>query len=316
MFKSSGPGKSGLVSKMFRGPQVTVIDANVRRSWARRALIAFMVTAGVVGVLTAVVLSQDHHPIVGLFGGIGLGLAAGAVVGLLVLLWPVLRIFWHWSVEIGTAVLLVSGWTALMDAAPLYVTLPVVLALAAVLGLLEPVRRRLVAVVWCVIVRHRLRVCFTAFIHAAGSVQAGNPPLILWARPTPAGERAWIWLRPGLALSDLEGRIDKMAVTCWATSVRVTRSDSPYAALIRVDIARRDPLRHTVASPLVGMVGPDDPTPVSPGPAPAVDLNLDLDDLMTAPADEPKPRGRKAREPKTDDESPTLSLDDELDAFI
>ncbi|GAA3271342.1 hypothetical protein Dvina_45100 [Dactylosporangium vinaceum] len=315
MSKSSGRGRTGLLSKVFRGPQVTVIDANVQRSWSRRALISFLVTSGVVGLLAAVVVSRDHHPIVGLFAGAGVGLLAGLVVGLLVLVWPVLRVFWHWAVEILTALLLLYGWTALMGA-PLWLALPVTVVLAGVPAVVPPVRRRVVAVAWCVIVRHRLRVCFRDFIHAAGSVNVGNPPLILWARATPVGERVWIWLRSGLAMSDLEGRTDKMAVACWATSVRVTRSRSSYAALVQVDITRRDPLRATVASPLVGMVDLDDPTPVSPGPAPEGNLDLDLHDLTDAPAETPKPRGRTPRESRT--EAPTVSVPvvDEYDAFI
>ena len=65
---------------------------------------------------------------------------------------------------------------------------------------------------------------------------------MLWARPTPAGERVWLWLRPGLDLTDLDGKTGKVAVACWAGEVRVVRASARFAALVRVDMTRRDPL--------------------------------------------------------------------------
>ena len=87
--------------------------------------------------------------------------------------------------------------------------------------------------------RHRLRVCFTAFI---ASQRTGMTPLILLARPIPAGERVWIWLRPGLALADLEARLDRLAAGCWAAECRIAPASRRYSALLRLDIARRNPL--------------------------------------------------------------------------
>ena len=81
----------------------------------------------------------------------------------------------------------------------------------------------------------------------------------------------------GLALSDLEGRTDKLAVACWANEVRVVRASSTYAALIRVDVTRRNALAAPVAPVLPGLV-PDDldaatVAPTSPG-MPPVGLRL------------------------------------------
>ena len=95
-----------------------------------------------------------------------------------------------------------------------------------------------------------------------------------------------MWLRPGLELADLEGRTGKMAVACWAGEVRVVRASARYAALIRVDVTRRDPLTALVASPLAAMVGEstEDKAPVSP----AMPRGLDLLDV---PEEVPAPRG-------------------------
>jgi hypothetical protein len=103
--------------------------------------------------------------------------------------------------------------------------------------------------VWCQVTRHRLQTCFAAFVRATNRVTPGLVPLVLTVRSTPAGERAWVWLRPGLDLADLQDRTDKIAVACWARSVQVVAS-TRFAALVRLDVTRRDPLARLVASPL------------------------------------------------------------------
>jgi hypothetical protein len=206
-----------------------------------------------------------------------------------------------------------------MEATTLPLSLLTVALIAGVPALAGPVRRRLVALAWCVIVRHRLRLCFATFIRTPGIYQVGSPPLILLARPTPAGERVWVWLRTGLALSDLEGRTDKLAVACWANEVRVVRASARYAALIRVDITRRDPLRMRVRSPLRSMVPAGVPAdaPTSPGLPP---VDLDLPDVPE-PAIEPGGDGRRDRKRRTATTGEQASAGkpaprDDYDAFI
>jgi hypothetical protein len=157
-----------------------------------------------------------------------------------------------------------------------------------------PLRRRLVAWSWCVVVRHRLRLCFADFVRAAGRTRPGRLPLVLLARPTPAGARVWLWLRPGLDLTDLDGKADKVAVSCWASEARMVRASTRFAALIRVDLTRRDALTGKVASPLAALVAnmrndnnksSDEDGPVSEVPVP---VGLDLADI---PEPEPQPRG-------------------------
>jgi hypothetical protein len=117
-------------------------------------------------------------------------------------------------------------------------------------------------------------------------------PLILVARPTPAGERVWVWLRPGLDLAELDGKADKLAVACWAAQVRVAQASERRAALLRIDVARRDPLAGRVSSPLPEAIwsgDADDAAPVSPGLPP---LGLDLDEVPEPP---PAPSGSGRR---------------------
>ncbi|WP_242624719.1 hypothetical protein [Krasilnikovia cinnamomea] len=268
-----------------RGQTVTVIEAPTRRSQRRKAIVAFWVTLVVVALLGGTVASHYLHPILGGLLGVLGGLVLGAVVFALIVAWPVLRIVWHWLAEIVIALVVVYGWTWLMQATPLWLALVLVVVLVGVPAAFGRVRHWVLAPVWCLIVRHRLRVCFAAFI---ATNRSGTLPLILLARPTPAGERVWLWLRPGLSIRDLEqdGQVQKLAVACWANEVRVTRASRKRAALIRVDITRREPLTGTVMSPLPNRVPADMPDNTLTAPAtPPVGVNL---------ADVPHPRNTRA----------------------
>jgi hypothetical protein len=275
------------------GMAVTVVETPVWRSYARKSQIAFWVTTAIVGVVTAAVLSKVMHPtLVGVFAGIVAGAATGVLVALLVAGWPLLRVLWHWAVEIVVGLGVVGGARALADLVPPAVA--VVLVLVVITGpfAIPPLRRWVLAWVWCRIVRHRLRVCFTEVIRTQHRLRPGHPPLILHSKPTPAGERVWIWLRPGLDLTDLEERTGKLAVACWASEVRAIRASQRFAALIRLDVTRRDPLTGTVPSVLARAVPArrsDVDVPVSPAVVP---LGLDLTDIE--PTASVPGRGRRA----------------------
>ena len=73
----------------------------------------------------------------------------------------------------------------------------------------------------------------------------------------------WIWLRPGLAIDDLQDRLDKIAVACWATAAVAEAASRSNAAFIRVDIKRRDALTTTITSPLLELIK----TSTTPRPA-------------------------------------------------
>jgi hypothetical protein len=298
-----------------RGGSVTVIETSVARSYWRRAKIAFFVVASVVGLLTAIVAADYLHPILALLLGILAGGVAGAIVAAVIAAWPVLRALWHWAAEIAAAAGVVYGWIALTEATNTVVTLGVVGLVVGLPAAIPASRRRVAAWAWCAIVRHRLRLCFAAFVAAN---RQGTLPLILLARPTPAGERVSIWLRPGLALSDLENKLDKLAVACWANEVRVTRGSRTRAALIRVDIARHNPFTGDIASPLPGLIPKPAPTPLVPvADWPTDGLNLlDVpDEPPAAPAQHSnrKPRPSPAADPTSE---PAASGGDDVSAFL
>jgi hypothetical protein len=269
---------------------VALVEPPVSASYAMRARVAFFAVSAGVGLLGSAVLAAAMNPVKAVALGVLAGMTAGLVVGVLVRVWPVLRVLWWWSMEITAAVLLVGGSSALARLTHLLVSVVLLLVLAGVAGGVPKVRRRLSALVWCAVVRHRLRVTFGEVIRSSNRARPACLPLVLFARPTPAGERVWLWLRPGLDLAELEGRTGKVAVTCWASEVRMVRASARFAALIRVDIARRDPLSGLVHTPLLELLrNTKGVAPVSPGMPP---LGLDLDDVADPEPPATPRRGR------------------------
>ena len=126
----------------------------------------------------------------------------------------------------------------------------VVLVVALVAGLLSwpPSRRAVAAVAGCELTRHRLR---SALVELRTTTRAGRLPVFLWISATPVGERVWLWCRIGISARDLDDEIDAIRAACVARDVRITR-DRRWAALVTIDVIRRDPLAATspVTSPL------------------------------------------------------------------
>jgi hypothetical protein len=208
-------------------------------------------------------------------------------------IWPVVRMLWWWTTEIILGLVAVYGWVILASYTPLWLRLPIVLTIAAAITLVPIIRNGMLAAYFCIAVRHRLRVCFSQFIIRNRS---GSLPLILLARPTPVGERVWIFLRPGLSEDDLNGQLDRLAVACWAKSVTVVRPGD-NAAFVRIDIKRREVLTHLIASPLTGLVDPS--VPPRPRANGALPTALNLGDIPADPSmgiykPPPKPSGKPA----------------------
>src|ERR1700756_4649714 len=282
MPKSSRPGPFGQ-----RGGTVTVIEQPVLRSYMRKAKFAFYVVWAAVGLLTATILAGPWQHRYGPTGGGILAFLAGALTGLIiaaivasvVAAWPVIRVIWWWLPELSLSGGLISGWIELASHTDLAVRLTAVTVFVGVPAAVGPVRRRLSALAWCQISRHRVRVCFNEFIITN---RTGSLPLILGARPTPAGTRLWIFLRPGLSLADLQDRADQIAAACWANSVIADQASGSNSALVRIDVKRRDPLTGAIASPLKTFISDH-----VPGRKPAPDtvpvpVNLDLTDVTAA----------------------------------
>jgi hypothetical protein len=277
-----------------RSGTITMIEEPVRRSAARTAKIVACVTFVAVGLLSATVLSGRFHPIIALFVGALTGLVAAFIVGSVVITWPVLRVIWWWSIEITAAVALVVGWVQLSEHTLLPYRLVAVALIAGVPASIPPVRRRVVAVAWCVITRHRIRTCFSEFIITN---RTGSLPLIMLARPTPVGERVWIWLRPGLDLDAIQQRLELIAVACWASAATAEAASAANAAWVRLDIKRRDALAKTITAPLLGLVSPG--TPRIERDAAPVPTALDLPDVDAADVTPRRPSRTDTKPPAT-----------------
>jgi hypothetical protein len=107
---------------------------------------------------------------------------------------------------------------------------------------------------WCTITRHRLRLFFS---EADITNRSGRLPWIVHVRPTPVGERVWVWMAPGLSAESIQDRTFFIASTCWARDARIIATRR-VVTLVRVDIIRRDPLETTkrtwpIPNRLVGM---------------------------------------------------------------
>lgn len=282
---------------------VTMIDQPVQRSFLRRAKMAFWIIWVAVTLLAATILAsmwEAHYgrtaaAIIALLAGALIGLAAAFLTACVVAAWPVLRAIWWWLPELimtGTAGV---GWTELVTHTGLAVRLATVITVIGVPAAITPLRRRISAVSWCLISRHRIRTCFNEFIIAN---RTGSLPLILGAVPTPAGERVWVFLRPGLSLADVQAGTERIAAACWASSVIADAAKAANSALVRIDIKRRDPLTGAIASPMSALAGTIAPRRKAGAPAPvAVDLtDVTADDVTatTGPASA-RPAGRPTR---------------------
>src|SRR6266511_2758624 len=295
MSKSSGRSSGRGLSRS--GGTLTVIDARVHYASARNALLGFWVTTVVVTILAATVLADRIHPILALFAGAAMGLLAGAAVWVVIRIWPVVRLLWWWTPEILLGTVVVYGFAGLAR----HTTLPWRLAIVAIVVgapmAIPAIRHRIIAAAWCLIVRHRLRTCFAQFIIANRS---GTLPFILMARPTPVGERVWVYLRAGLSMTYLQANLDKLAVACHAREVTAELASDRTAAYVRVDVKRRQVLTATVSSPLVDEVDPN----IAPQLRPVSDIPtaLDLPDVADPqPAEVVKLGTRKPARPTAPD---------------
>ncbi len=287
-FRSRTPARAIGRGRVGNVPIIAVAE---RRHNVRIAKLTFWVIA-IVGWPTIAVIAYGvlgptgtAHQLLAAFIGFLTALALAVVTSLIVLAWPVLRVLWHWVAEISLGAILLAGYLALVQVVSYPLALAI-LALCVAAPLLLPfTRSTLVPWIWCAIWRHRLRLSFDAFIK---SNAYGSVPFILIARPTPAGGRIWVWLRPGLSLADLEARRDKLAVACWAKDIQLAPASTRHAALVQVNVTARDPLTAKVLSPLLRFLpfrhtGSD--APVSPAVVPtALDLPDVPEDDFTADA--------------------------------
>lgn len=147
------------------------------------------------------------------------------------------------------------------------------LALLGALTALPATRRYLLARCWCVIDRHRLRLCLRQTKVRTMNMD-GSLPLLLWARPTKTGERVWVWTRAGASGDDIEDAVDYIASACYARESRVT-TNRRITTLVTIDIIRRDPLsKATIMSALAKFLPLGGGTDTSEGTDPLTAISV------------------------------------------
>lgn len=149
--------------------------------------------------------------------------------------------------ELVISVAAVIGWGWLVDRMPLWGA-GLLVGLFLVATLAWPASRRyVVRRCYAVMTRHRLR---ATFVERRVMNYTGNLPLLLWARPTPVGERVWVLLRAGIDAFDIERNLSHIASACWGFDARVT-PHRKVCALVVVDVVRRNPFTGAaISSPL------------------------------------------------------------------
>jgi len=157
--------------------------------------------------------------------------------------------------ELLTVLVVLRLWQVSVDAiGPLWTPIGWVSVAAGLLSWRRS-RRWLLAGLGCVVTRYRLR---TALIELRLTTRAGRLPLVLWLAPTPVGERVWLWCRAGISAEDIADEIDGIRAACCARDIRVIR-DRRWAALVTVDVIRRDPL--AAATPVTSPLAAHAPRP-------------------------------------------------------
>jgi hypothetical protein len=165
---------------------------------------------------------------------------------------------WRWRTEMITAMLLAYSAGALDAMIGLAGVLAVAGGSLAGCGLVPCNRRFVVRRFWCVVTRHRLQ---TVFWELRFHTRAFRLPLVLWVRPTPVGERAWVLLRAGLCPADFGNSTDEIATACSVRDCRVTGSRR-MKSLVTIDVIRRDLLAPGKVIPSRLPAGPGGEVPV------------------------------------------------------
>jgi hypothetical protein len=153
---------------------------------------------------------------------------------------------WRLRTEVALTAVAVVLWLrleSLVGAAVAFVLLTVVLTLLAAI----PATRELIlAHGRCTLTRHQL---YAAFREIRATTRNGRLPLVMWIRPTPEGERAHIFCRPGICAEDLAASTERLEAACWARAVRVIVNER-HPQWVVLEFVRRE-LPPVITGPLL-----------------------------------------------------------------
>lgn len=140
--------------------------------------------------------------------------------------------------ELFVAVVFLVVWFELRAHLSLTWTITVLAVSTAVVGGVPQTRRFVIRRAMAVLTRHRLR---QTLVECRVVNFSRACPVFLWSRPNQVGETVWLFLRAGIAPSDIEGQTEWIAAGCNAREARITITRS-MTAIVRVEVIRRDPL--------------------------------------------------------------------------
>ena len=159
---------------------------------------------------------------------------------------------WRHLAELLVLVVLVWAWHWSTSRVGPHETMAAAVGLVLVVAVVGPVRRVVVAVLWCSVTHHRLH---TGLVEVRATTREGRLPLFLSVAPAPFGERVRLWCRAGISAEDIEDEVDRLRAALWCRDVGVIR-DRRRSALVTVEVVRRDPLAgRPVRSELLDQLG-------------------------------------------------------------
>ena len=145
---------------------------------------------------------------------------------------------WRHAAELLLLAAVVWAWRWAVDRLGSHEATAATLGLILVVTAVGPVRRVVLAVVWCSISHHRLH---AGLVEVRATTRDGRLPLFLSVVPAPFGERVRLWCRAGISAEDIEDESDRLRAALWCQDVRVIR-DRRRAHRVTVEVVRRDPL--------------------------------------------------------------------------
>jgi hypothetical protein len=171
--------------------------------------------------------------------------------------WPVMLLLtvwrWRWELLVLASIAYITlahgdAITGYFQSNPLWLNALLIIVICGWIVTDNPARRFTRNRIWCVITRHRLRACL---VEMRILNYSGNLPFILACLSTKTGQVVWLWMRPGQSVEDLDNKSESLASACWASKATIARSKR-NAAIVRIEIDRRDPLARThITSPLL-----------------------------------------------------------------
>lgn len=137
--------------------------------------------------------------------------------------------------ELTTVILLLTAYVVLLKSTGWSSTTVLIVEGTTVIALicLPGTRARM----WAVTSRHRIYKCM---YETRTMTPNGTLPYLIWASPSPVGERIRVWLPAGLSVTDLASITEALAAACYATEAR-TEVNRRFTHLVTVTIVRRDP---------------------------------------------------------------------------